>query len=127
MPATELTTDHSTFAVLVGVVFGLIRILEYCLRWVSEKVVPPRQQPITVVQLSPEISQMLRDTHHGVQEMQRVLDRTDQDGVPLVYAPRAHGETLSKVSEVVSRIESEVESIDKRTEHMSLTLAQGKK
>lgn len=74
-------SDPTLTAGLLALAMGLLKVLESVITWAFKKMTAHKEKP-TVVQLAPEATQMLRDIHI-------VSTRVNEEGVPLIYGPRA--------------------------------------
>lgn len=104
--------DSVSVASLLALALGLVKIIETLVAWGVKKM-SKKEETKTYVQLAPDASRMIRETHERVGEMHVITNRYDQDGTPLVYGPRRDIHALAASAE---KIEEKLEEIDAKAE-----------
>lgn len=105
--------DASTTAGLFALAMGLMKVLEIMATWLVKKMGPTKEksEKVLVVQLDPEVSRMIRDTHDNVHRMHDVLSVKDHDGVPMVYSSRTTAENVNSIAAAMRDVASAQERI----------------
>lgn len=105
-------TDPAITATLMAVALGLVKILEALVSFGFKKLMGKLEgqtssQP-ALVQLTPEVSQMIRDVHV-------VATRANSDGLMLVYGPRSE---IHELQSAISQNGSKLEDIDTKADNI---------
>jgi len=89
-----LETAPTVMAALITISLGLAKIVEVLVVWLIKKIAGKEEgaSGIIMVQLAPEVSQMIREVH-------ATTTRTSNEGVPLVYGPRQEAHQLQAAME----------------------------
>lgn len=105
--------SEAIIAGLLALALGFIKVLEVFGTWFVKKLGPTKEKSdkVVVVQLDPEVSRMIRDTHDRVHSMHDILTVKDHDGTPLVYSSRSMAENVSVVAAAARDISSSQERI----------------
>lgn len=99
-------SDHLAFGGIITTCLTVLRVAErYFLRHMEQKKSGSNGVPKTViVQLDPEVSRMIRETHENSDKLVEVVSVHDANGAPMVYAPRAIlGRMDEKLDKLVNR------------------------
>jgi hypothetical protein len=110
-------SDPTVTAGLLALAMGLLKIIESLITWGFKKLTASKEKGVTIVELSPEASQMIRDIH-------TTTTRVNDEGFPLVYGPRSELHMLTaaldvaaeKIDEIDARTEDILESVNKKNQ-----------
>lgn len=95
-------SDHVGIGAAIGGVLTALRLLER----LAEKMLDGKSKngivsKVVVVQLDPEVSRQIVETHGTVVKIEDVVSVRDENGAPMVYAPRA---IMGRIEEKVDRL-----------------------
>lgn len=107
-------TDHLTLASLLSVAVIVMKTAEKFFEWASKKV-GRGEKNIVIVQLDPESSRMIRETHENTLHVTDLISVRDHDGTPMVYSSRT-------ASENVQLIAAAMQDVSKSQERLASTL-----
>lgn len=99
--------NPTTVATLLALALGLVKIVESLVVWTVKRF-SKEEDKVTIVELGPEASRLLRDMGSQVATIHSIQTKTDDVGSPLVYGPRYE---LHQVAAAVAEIDSKVEDI----------------
>ena len=106
--------QEATIAGLLALAMGLLKVLEVFGGWLVKKMSPDKEgseKKVVVVQLDPEVSRLIHDTHDKVIRLHDINNVKDHDGIPLVYSSRTMAENVSAVAAAVRDVSSSQEKI----------------
>lgn len=104
-------------AMLVALALAMMEVIKTLVGWLGKKLPGNKDKRQTLlVQLDPEVSQIVHETGAEVKGVSAIVSRVDADGVPLVYADRKMERSVEKIAVVLERIS---QSQDKIQEAMS--------
>ena len=116
----------ATTAGLIALAIGLVKIVEKLVEWVIKKMSPDGGK--NVVQLDPEMSRMVQETHARVVVMADTMSVKDGDGVPMVYSSRVIADDvrstamiLKDISYTQQKLLDRLESLDERVSDVQTT------
>jgi prefoldin subunit 5 len=104
-------------AMLVALALAMMEVIKTLVGWLGKKLPGAKDKRQTLlVQLDPEVSQIVHETGDHVKGVSAIVSRVDADGVPLVYADRKMERSVEKIANVLERIS---QSQDKIQENMA--------
>ncbi len=119
----------TTTAGLIAVAIGLVKIVEKLVEWTFKKMSPDGAKP--VVELSPEISRLIHETHQRTVLMAEIMGVKDGEGVPLMYSSRVIAEdvrstamVLKDISYTQQKLLDRLEALDERVSDVQTTQRQ---
>jgi hypothetical protein len=118
-------SDQAILAAAMAVAVGLVKVVEKLVDWLAKKSRNAKGEGVTVVSLDPETSRVVRETHELSENVARVIERTDYDGVPMVYTPRSivgnqlkMAEAIRELSHAQDRVHESQEEIDRKLDEI---------
>lgn len=84
--------DDTTVAALIGLMWGLVKIIEKGVNWAISK--KKGHVASAIVQLDPQASAALVQILARVEKIEETVSVKDQDGIPLIYFPRSLEERI---------------------------------
>lgn len=111
-----ISAEPTVTAALVAFAIALMEIIKVLINWLGRKVTKQDKRQTLLVQLDPEVSQIVHETGDNVKGVNAIVSRVDADGVPLVYADRKMERSVEKIAETLERISN---SQDRLQENMA--------
>lgn len=100
--AQYVNSDPTLTALVVTLAMGLVEIIKILVGWIGKKVTKQHSQTL-LVQLDPEVSQIIHETGNEVKDVRAVISRVDADGVPLVYADRKVEHNVESIATALNK------------------------
>lgn len=97
-----VNSDPTITAGLIALAIGLMEIIKLAFTWIGKKFTKTHAQTL-LVQLDPEVSQIIHETGAEVKEVRAVVTRVDTDGIPLLYADRKVEHNVDSIAQALNK------------------------
>ena len=116
-------SDHLTLASLMSAAIVAMKFAEKFFDWAGKKLSKSEKgEKVVVVQLDPEVSRMIRETHDKAGHVSDVVSVLDTNGTPMVYSSRTTSENvqlvaaaMKEVSHSAERLASTLDKVEENT------------
>lgn len=110
-------SNESVHAAIIALALGLLKVVEILVGWIVKKFNHGDKAPtaVTIVQLDPEASRMIRETNEMVADIHSAVDRTDPDGSLLIYGPRG---LVHDALAALGSIDSKIDTLGKQNDEI---------
>jgi methyl-accepting chemotaxis protein len=99
------SSEPAATAALVFIAFGMVEIIKQLVTWATKRAGGKGEKTHTLlVQLDPEVSQIIHETGDKVENVRAIISRVDADGMPLVYSDRKTERNIEKIAELFKEV-----------------------
>lgn len=116
--------DSMQTGAVAGLITGgvvLMKILERSIDW-ALRARKSSKEPVTVVRLDEETSRTIKDTHERVRSIDAIMQKSDPDGVPMVYFPRSTADGIKTIAECMRDVSTSQERITLMLDKLEMKL-----
>lgn len=120
---TELVTSPSALGVAVAVALGLMRLLEITILAIVKKFGKGGHERVVDVSLDATLTEKINKMADRIGHVHDVVDKTDNDGIPMVYSSRSSVEATREIVMIirnVSQTQERLAHVMERLEHKFL-------
>lgn len=109
--------QEAIIAGLFALALGLVKVVEVSIAMIAKRVSGTKSEKVdkidrvVVVQLDPEVSRLIRDTHDRVHTLHDIVNVKDHDGVPMVYSSRTMAENVTLIAAAMKDVSSSQERL----------------